>query len=252
MLLVTVTTQSNRRYYVKWRDILHHHWCTQRVLAGPSHPWMPKTNYIYHTLWPVYVLPCTLWHLLHFGALQPPHRWGLDRHPEHLKHVRNVLQRCRQRKISLKWEKFMFTQSKAKFSGYIVGLMGLLLTHHWQKQSESSNAPQISRTALIYQTSQSAFLLHWLNLNSHGTSSSPSEDEKSIYVGRQPWPGFWRHQAGPQCNPHTGLLWPWLPYSPSHRRQQTTWPWICPQAEEGQWQVAPDTSRITIPHWYWD
>ena len=80
MLLVTVTTQSNRRYYVKWRDILHHHWCTQRVLAGPSHPWMPRTNYIYHTLWPVYVLPCTLWHLLHFGALQPPMRpWSASR-----------------------------------------------------------------------------------------------------------------------------------------------------------------------------
>ena len=40
---------------------------------------------------------------------------------EHVKHVREVLERCRQRKISLKREKFVFAQPKAKFSGYIVG-----------------------------------------------------------------------------------------------------------------------------------
>ena len=40
---------------------------------------------------------------------------------EHVKHVREVLERCRQIKISLKREKFVFAQPKAKFSGYIVG-----------------------------------------------------------------------------------------------------------------------------------
>ena len=40
---------------------------------------------------------------------------------EHVKHVREVLERCRQRKISLKREKFVFAQPKAKYSGYIVG-----------------------------------------------------------------------------------------------------------------------------------
>ena len=40
---------------------------------------------------------------------------------ENVKHVREVLEWCGQRKISLKREKFVFAQPKAKFSGYIMG-----------------------------------------------------------------------------------------------------------------------------------
>ena len=212
---VTVTTWSSRPYYVKWCYILHHHWCPQQLLAGPSRPWMPRTNYIYHTLWPVYVSLRTSWHLLHFGALQPPHGWGLEWHLEHLQdsgwhhhlwlYIWGTCE-ARQGGTRMVLPEKDFSQRREVCVRSAQSEVQRLHCGAWwvccwpivdKGNLWVPTSDKYHETAFVSWTSQSASLLHWLNLNSHGAYSSPSEDEKSLYVGRQPWPGFWRHQAGP-------------------------------------------------------
>lgn len=73
---------------------------------------MSVTHHFHYAIWPIQVSADPLWHFIHDVVI-----YASDS-TQHVKHVREFLQRCAERKIILNPDKWEYAQSKVTFAGF--------------------------------------------------------------------------------------------------------------------------------------